>query len=166
MAAGWSAANRAAGKIMTIMQLRIFRYKALIIIRFLERNLWTIVTRRNTAYKGARADVTVPEELIVSLVTVASESYPSELLSVNAFRARGAVFGGKLLCRSVALSAVAGDPAQRHWTTPFHHTSFGHRWHRSWPSAVASASGFLAAERLQPGKLLRVLKSLDRRQSP
>jgi hypothetical protein len=48
------------------------------------------------------------------LVTVASESYPPELLSVNAFRARGAVFGGKLLCRSVALSVVAGDPAQRH----------------------------------------------------
>jgi hypothetical protein len=31
-------------------------------------------------------------------VTVSPESYPPELLSVNAFRARDAVFGGKLLC--------------------------------------------------------------------
>jgi hypothetical protein len=30
MAAGWSAANMAAGKITTIMQLRIFKYRALI----------------------------------------------------------------------------------------------------------------------------------------
>src|SRR5579864_2232451 len=103
MAAGWSAANRAAGKTMTITQLRVFRYKGLIIFPFLERNLWTMVTRRDAAYKCERADVAVPEELIVNLVTVSSESYPPELLSVNAFRASGAVFGGKLLCQSVAL---------------------------------------------------------------
>src|SRR6266576_3799845 len=41
MAAGWSAANKAAGKIMTIPQLRIFKYKGLIIFRFLEPKLWT-----------------------------------------------------------------------------------------------------------------------------
>ena len=89
--------------------------------------------------------MTVPEELIVSLVTVASESYPPELLSVNAFRARGAVFGGKLLCRSVALSVEAGDPAQRHRTTPFHDKSFSNRRHGSWPTAGASTSEFPTA---------------------
>jgi len=31
MAAGWSAANRAAGKITAIMQLKNFKYRALII---------------------------------------------------------------------------------------------------------------------------------------
>ena len=68
---------------------------------------------------------TVPEQARLSLIVnsklgaVAPESYPPELFSVNAFRAWGAVFGGKLLCRSVALSVVAGDPAQRHRTTLF-----------------------------------------------
>ena len=74
-------------------------------------------------------------------MTVASESYPSELLSVNAFRARGAVFGGKLLSRSVALSVVASNPAQHHRTT----RCFSHRRHRSWPTVGAFTSGVLTA---------------------
>jgi len=54
-------------------------------------------------------------------VTVSFESYPPELLSVNAFRARDAVFGGKLLCyllhfppwRAILLNAIG----QRRFTT-------------------------------------------------
>jgi hypothetical protein len=55
-------------------------------------------------------------------VTVSFESYPPELLSVNAFRARGAVFGGKnssgdLLhfppWRAILLNAIG----QRRFTT-------------------------------------------------
>jgi hypothetical protein len=54
-------------------------------------------------------------------VTVSFESYPPELLSVNAFRARDAVFGGKLLYyllhfppwRAILLNAIG----QRRFTT-------------------------------------------------
>jgi len=38
--------------------------------------------------------------------------------------ARDAVFGGKLICRSVALPAVGGRSCQRYGSTPFHDNSF------------------------------------------